>query len=151
LASAWFERLGGEGALDVAYRPSWRGADEEQIDRSAREQLAQARADEYRRGVTLSGPHRDDVRFALDGIPLRASGSQGQWRTAMLAVRLAERAVMAAELDPQRQRRVLESGTETQVIVTATALPETETDVRCLRIEAGTVTGEAWSRRSGIS
>jgi DNA replication and repair protein RecF len=171
LTGAWFERLGGEGRLDVAYRPSWRGEDEgqageEQIERSARAQLTQRRADEYRRGVTLSGPHRDDLRFALDGIPLRAGGSQGQWRTAMLAVRLAERAVMAAEgggspvlllddalaeLDPQRQRRVLESGDETQAIVTATALPDIDTEVHRFRIEAGTVTAEAWSRRSGIS
>ncbi|MCL6554551.1 MAG: DNA replication and repair protein RecF, partial [Firmicutes bacterium] len=98
LAQAWFVRLGGEGTLSVAYRASWEGATDEQRLQAAQVLIARLRADEYRRGSTLSGPHRDDLEFALDGIPLRAAGSLGQWRTAMLAVRLAERDVMAAEM-----------------------------------------------------
>ncbi|MDR7418449.1 MAG: DNA replication and repair protein RecF [Armatimonadota bacterium] len=163
---AWFARLGGEGALGVAYRPSWTGAGDAQLSQAAALHMARVRADEYRRGVTLSGPHRDDLDLTLGGVPLRAGGSQGQWRTAMLALRMAERAVMAeelgtapvlllddalAELDPERQCRVLGLGDEAQVLVTATARPEIDRPVRCLRIEAGTVTEDAWSRRSETS
>jgi DNA replication and repair protein RecF len=45
---------------------------------------------EVMRGATLVGPHRDDVELALNGSSLRTFGSQGQQRTAALALRLAE-------------------------------------------------------------
>jgi DNA replication and repair protein RecF len=158
----WFKRLGGVGALEAIYRASWNGEREEDVAANAGGQLARVRADEYRRGVTLSGPHRDDLDLMLDTLPLRAFGSQGQWRTAMLAVRLAERAVMTAErgespvlllddalgeLDADRQRRLLEIEEEAQVLVTATAIPAGGRGVHVCRVEAGTVTEEAWSPR----
>jgi DNA replication and repair protein RecF len=137
-AAAWFGRLRGGGALALSYRPSWGGANDEQREAEARGQLTRQRADELRRGASLSGPHRDDVELVLDGASLRIAGSVGQWRAAMLAVRLAERDVMAdevggppvlllddalAELDDERQARVLEAGGDAQVLLTATALP----------------------------
>jgi len=165
-AAEWFERLGGAGALEVRYRPSWAGEGDEGLTAAARAQLVQRRADELRRGTTLVGPHRDDLELLLDGVPLRAAGSQGQWRTAMLAVRLAERDVMAAELgarpvlllddalaelDPERQRRVLEADGEGQVLATATALPDVATPVRAVAVRAGTLAEGAWSPRSVTS
>jgi DNA replication and repair protein RecF len=161
-AAAWFERLGGAGALEARYRPSWAGETDEGLAAAARAQLALRRADELRRGVTLTGPHRDDLDLALDGVPLRAAGSQGQWRTAMLALRLAERDVMAAdlgarpvlllddalaELDPVRQRRALEVNGEGQVLATATSLPALANPVQVMNVHAGTVTEAAWSPR----
>jgi DNA replication and repair protein RecF len=156
-AAGWFTRLGGEGVLRVDYRPSWRGTTDEQLAQEAQAQLARLRADEYRRGVTLTGPHRDDVEFSLGGVSLRAGGSQGQWRTAMLAVRLAERAVMAAELgvspvlllddalaelDPLRQARLMDVDEDAQVVLTVTAPPSTTRFVHRVVIEAGTVREE---------
>jgi len=49
-----------------------------------------------RRKTTLIGPHRDDVRLAIDGRPLDAFGSQGQQRTAVLALKVAEYETMRA-------------------------------------------------------
>jgi DNA replication and repair protein RecF len=84
----------------------------------------------------------------------------------MLAIRLAERAVMAAELgdqpvlllddalaelDPGRQRRLLEAQGEAQVLATATAVPSLERSVRQFRVEAGLITEDVWSPRFGIS
>ncbi len=43
------------------------------------------------RGFTAHGPHRDELQLLLEGIPLRAYGSQGQQRTALLALLFAER------------------------------------------------------------
>ena len=57
--------------------------------------LDAARADELRRGVSLVGPHRDDVTFSLDGIDLAAFGSRGQQRLAVVALKLAEAGLMA--------------------------------------------------------
>lgn len=52
--------------------------------------LQRCRREEIARGVTTLGPHRDDVRFAANGIDLRYYGSRGQNRTAMLSAKLAE-------------------------------------------------------------
>ena len=48
------------------------------------------REDEFARGVTVIGPHRDDFSLLSKGIDLRLYGSRGQNRTAMLALKLAE-------------------------------------------------------------
>jgi DNA replication and repair protein RecF len=57
--------------------------------------LRAVRREEVARGMTTIGPHRDELRF-LDGqIDLRAYGSRGQQRTAVLAVKLAEVELMA--------------------------------------------------------
>lgn len=52
--------------------------------------LLRMRRLEVRRGVTLVGPHRDDLAIELDGIDVRAFGSRGQQRLIALALRLAE-------------------------------------------------------------
>jgi DNA replication and repair protein RecF len=58
--------------------------------------LAEARAREIERGFTLVGPHRDDVSILINGQPARAFASQGQQRSAVLALKLAERQALAA-------------------------------------------------------
>lgn len=119
---------------------------------------------ERERGVTLAGPHRDELAFVLDTdsdeIDLRDFGSGGQQRTAAIALRMIEAATVRvargreplvllddvfAELDASRARRVLEAleaEEPGQVILTA---PKSS-DVMLrrgtlpeLRIEAGTV------------
>ncbi|MBL0937268.1 MAG: DNA replication and repair protein RecF [Gemmatimonadaceae bacterium] len=85
--------------------------------------FAQQRANEMRRGSTLIGPHRDDLQLHLGGRDLRTFGSAGQQRSAAIALRLLELAVLTtalghapllllddpfAELDLGRAARVLE-------------------------------------------
>jgi DNA replication and repair protein RecF len=55
-----------------------------------REALEQRLADELRRGTTLTGPHRDDLEFSLNGKPLNHHGSQGEQRSFILALKMAE-------------------------------------------------------------
>jgi DNA replication and repair protein RecF len=52
--------------------------------------LKDNREEELRRGVTVLGPHRDELRFLANGIDLSDFGSRGQVRTALLALKLAE-------------------------------------------------------------
>lgn len=159
-AAGWYEQLGGEGKLGLAYQAAWAGANEDEITADARLQISRRRAEEQKRGVTLTGPHRDEVRLTLDEHVLRDVGSQGQWRTAMLAVRLAEREVMAAEaggtpllllddalaeMDHRRQRRVLDLSGTGQVLLTATELPPEAPRTTVLAVENGRVEGAAWS------
>jgi DNA replication and repair protein RecF len=58
----------------------------EQLERAREENLA----DDLRFGMTQWGPHRDDLAITLNGINLKQYGSQGQQRTAVLALKLAE-------------------------------------------------------------
>jgi DNA replication and repair protein RecF len=110
-------RLPLESAVDWSTLPAAAIADE------LRRALAEARGDEIERGMTLVGPHRDDIRFLADGVDLRPYGSRGQNRTAMISVRLAEAEWIhqrtaewpvllldetLAELDEARRRAVLE-------------------------------------------
>lgn len=96
---------GGERA-DVAYAPSWGeegetvaldgGVGSSRADRieQVRCRLAAAltdrAAEELRRGITLVGPHRDEILFSIDGRDARTYASQGQQRSLVLAWKIAE-------------------------------------------------------------
>lgn len=54
------------------------------------QQLQKNRAREMELGVTLTGPHRDDLLIAIDGKPARLFASEGQKKTAIAALKLAE-------------------------------------------------------------
>lgn len=82
-----------EERLQVSYEPSLEIAGCEtapQIEAAFREQLASLRQREMAAGMTLIGPHRDDVRFAVDDMDAGVYGSRGQQRTIALALKLAE-------------------------------------------------------------
>ena len=81
----------------------------------------------------LTGPHKDDFSVALNGIDLKAYGSQGQTRTAAISLKLAQRELMKresgqepvlllddvlSELDPGRQDFVLNQIVSGQVFIT---------------------------------
>ncbi|HKV86457.1 MAG TPA: DNA replication/repair protein RecF [Candidatus Dormibacteraeota bacterium] len=92
-------------------------------------------AEDLRRGSTSVGPHRDDLSVRLDGQEARSFGSQGQQRTAVVSLKLAEAALIArrtgerpvlllddvlSELDGERRAALLdEVAGEGQVIITS--------------------------------
>jgi DNA replication and repair protein RecF len=65
----------------------------------------EARSGDAERGLTRHGPHRDDMRFDLNGVDARPYASQGQARSCVLALRLAELDLLAE--DPDRQPLLL--------------------------------------------
>jgi DNA replication and repair protein RecF len=69
-------------------------------ERFSRE-LRAMRQQEIQRGMTLIGPHRDDLRFLNGQIDLQVYGSRGQQRTAVLATKLAEVNLMHQKTDEQ--------------------------------------------------
>lgn len=108
--SALADRIGDE-AGDAAAEGALRAALEEQ------------RGVDRRRGLTHTGPHRDDLSLTLDSRELRTYGSAGQHRTAAIALRLLEGATRRAharaepvvllddpfaELDARRAQHILE-------------------------------------------
>lgn len=85
--------------LELVYRPQWAtgwesariaSADEGESTEAYLRTLAEGREREIGAGVTLSGPHRDDLLFLLDGRSAAAYASRAQARTAALSLRLAE-------------------------------------------------------------
>jgi DNA replication and repair protein RecF len=102
------------------------------------EKLRATRDEEIARGMTLTGPHRDEIRFLAGGIDLGTYGSRGQARTAVLALKLAEVEWMRAktgewpvllldevlaELDTSRRAELLARlGAAEQVVMTTTDL-----------------------------
>jgi DNA replication and repair protein RecF len=102
-----------------------------------RESLEHHRKDEIRRGVTLMGPHRDDLEISIDGHDAGAYASRGQQRLAVLAMKLAEAKLMAevggeapvvmlddilSELDERHRGLVLEtaSAMQSQLLISST-------------------------------
>lgn len=84
---------GGAERLEVAYvsKVDLAGVkDEGEAGRRMKVCLEEFREEEVRRGVTLVGPHRDDIYLGVDGVSARVYGSQGQQRTVALSLRLAE-------------------------------------------------------------
>jgi DNA replication and repair protein RecF len=80
----------GQLAMPLATPVQRNGFSEEDIRQGFLEALGQIRAEEIRRGMTVLGPHRDELRFLANGIDLSDYGSRGQARTALLALKLAE-------------------------------------------------------------
>ena len=88
---------------------------------------------ELESGQCLSGPHKDDFEAELDGLSVKAFGSQGQTRTAAISLKLAERELfrrdtgeepvlllddVLSELDARRQDFVLNQICSGQVLIT---------------------------------
>ncbi|HEY6103298.1 MAG TPA: DNA replication and repair protein RecF, partial [bacterium] len=149
---------GGREELRLEYAPSLTGSETAEVAAAAREALSARREWEAARGVTTTGPHRDDLRLRLDGRDLRAFGSRGQHLSAMLAVRLAERRVLREEigedpvlllddvlltLDEERQAYLLDTIHGCQAFLSVTSLagvPGLPGEAGVFRVNAGTVT-----------
>jgi DNA replication and repair protein RecF len=84
-------RLGLPGTAELRYRPRSPAEDAEGLAA----ELGERRSADLERGFTAHGPHRDELQLLLDGSPLRAYGSQGQQRAALLALLFAERGLLA--------------------------------------------------------
>ncbi|MBU5673728.1 DNA replication/repair protein RecF [Paenibacillus brevis] len=132
---------GGGEALQLSYLPSFGDADEEDeavLLEQFMIKLSQMRDQEIRRGMTLAGPHRDDLAFHINGNEAQSFGSQGQQRTTALSLKLAEIELIheeigeypilllddvLSELDPYRQTQLIETfQSKVQTFITATGI-----------------------------
>ncbi len=141
LAAEAFERLAGTGpTLSVDYV-----ATVESIEAGAAPSpaavaaaLERSRRQERAVGMTVVGPHRDDIRLVLDGVELAKHASRGQARLAALALRLAEAQLLderrgdppvillddiLSELDERRRGLVLEEALRYPQVLLTTAEP----------------------------
>lgn len=187
-AGAYRKLIGGDETLELRYRPAlgedsetaWRrivsasaspegeaagrsdGAEKlrQRVSERLARALAEGRAREIELGMTQAGPHRDDFDLLGGAADLRRFGSQGEQRTAAIALRLGLVRVVAeslgeppllllddvlSELDCERRGGLFEAlGGAGQTIVTATDVDAVPAGVRASaqvwQVRAGTVT-----------
>jgi len=123
--------------------------------------LARLRRAELQRGVTLAGPHRDDLVLQLNGMPARGYASHGESWSFALALKLASAEVLRrdaaggdpvlvlddvfAELDESRRGRLAAAvGGFEQVLITAAVFDDVPAELagQVVRIRAGRVLEE---------
>lgn len=130
---------GGRESAELRYRPSFEGPwDGPAAAEAWKAKLQRSEAAELATGSTLTGPHRDDILFLLNGRPARHYASEGQKRTCAVAFKLAEVPYVheklgqkpicllddvLSELDAQRAEQLLHELSQTgQCLVTMTGL-----------------------------
>lgn len=123
-----------------------------------RESLARLRPRELERGLTLVGPHRDDVIFELNGLPAKGYASHGESWSFALSLKLAAAELLRresatgdpvlilddvfAELDQGRRKKLASAiGDYEQVLITAAVLDDVpgELTSHSVRIDSGAV------------
>lgn len=153
LTAAVHARIADGEAMALTYAPDVRNEQE------FREVLTRNRAGDQKRGQTSRGPHRDDLGLLVAGQSARAFASQGQQKTAALALKLAELELIharvgeypallldevLAELDEHRAAQLFDTIPDAvQCFVTTTEVRldtrRFSRDATSFRIEAGTL------------
>ncbi|MDT0301999.1 DNA replication/repair protein RecF [Streptomonospora wellingtoniae] len=144
VAKAYGELTTAGGPPVLQYRSSAAGPDEhppidrEQLAGMLREALAENRVQELQRGVSLVGPHRDDLHLRLDELPAKGYASQGESWSYALALRLAGFELLRAdgddpvlllddvfaELDAERRSRLAEHVRHAEQVLVSAAVAE---------------------------
>ena len=146
-----------DGGEELAIKPDriYDGA-EEDIEKTLLRRLANNYEKDLRLGFTTVGPHRDDLDVLINGIDAKAYASQGQTRTAALALKLSEVQIFKAlsgenpililddvmsELDLPRRKKLLKCVSELQTILTCTHTERVLYGASCnkIRIENGKI------------
>lgn len=135
------------------------GQTAEEMEAVLAEQLKYVHKRELERGLTLVGPHRDDLQFFVNGYDIQTFGSQGQQRTTALSLKLAEIELVKqevgetpilllddvlSELDDYRQSHLLSTMQgQVQTFVTTTNIAgidhETIQKAALFEVQSGTV------------
>ncbi len=128
-----YQDISGGEALSVEYAPS--SQDQDDLQKKQRE----ARAEERARHQTVVGPHRDKIRFLINGMDVGSFASQGQQRSVVLSLKMAEVQLIEeilhqkpilllddvmSELDARRRQAMVEY-----------LLPETQTFITTANLE----------------
>ena len=146
---------GGTEPLTATYVSSWltpEAQTPETIAAQIRDAISARHVDEIERGISLVGPHRDDVLLSLSSAPAKGYASHGQSWSIALALRLATYSVLRtldddpililddvfAELDSRRRERLMGAlaGAE-QTIVTAAVAQDVPVELLDSTIELG--------------
>lgn len=123
-------------SFSVLYKPNvikYDIIEDDEIAVSFLDELKRHRKDDLMLGYTSIGPHRDDLSFNINSLNAKSFGSQGQQRSLVLSLKLAEASILKeqtnqmpvillddvmSELDSKRQKYLIDSIKEWQVFLT---------------------------------
>ena len=146
-----------EGAEELVVKPDKKyGGTEEEIAKALLSKLENNYEKDLRLGYTTVGPHRDDLDVLINGTDAKAYASQGQTRTAALALKLAEVRIfkelsgetpilvlddVMSELDLKRRKKLLQCVEDVQTILTCTHTERVLYGAECnkIKIENGKI------------
>ena len=146
-----------DGKEDLVIKPDRKyEGDAEEITKTLLRRLENNYEKDLRLGYTTVGPHRDDLDVLIGGVDAKAYASQGQTRTAALALKLSEVQIFKAlsgeypilvlddvmsELDLPRRKKLLKRIEEVQTILTCTHTERVLYGAECnkIRIEDGKI------------
>ncbi len=129
----------GAEALLVEYEPNVAPQASNDLVKTLRLALADTAERDMYRGSTSVGPHRDDIKLLINRTDVRIYGSQGQQRTTVLSLKLAQLEILReekddspvlllddvfSELDRNRQKMLLIAAQDCQTFLTCTHLEE---------------------------
>lgn len=159
-----YQQIAGEQEkVTLVYQPDVPCTAEDNRVETLQTVLNNQREQDLRYKTTSRGPHRDDLAFLIGGRPLKGFGSQGQQRSFVLALKMAELDHLqetfgempvlllddiASELDRERMKNLLSyvRQREVQVLITTTDvtpfLPVLQQDSKLFRVEEGRLTYE---------
>lgn len=170
IAAAWHASISNSTEiLQVNYTPNVTFTQDhpEQVQQAFLEKIEQRAIAEQHQGTTLVGPHRDEIELTINQTPARQYGSQGQQRTLVLALKLAELKLIEqvigeppllllddvlAELDLSRQNQLLEAIQDRfQTLITTTHLGSFDSQwlkaSQILCVETGHISPQTISKR----
>ncbi len=148
---------GKEEKLEVSYAPSVPLCEDAEEQRKVLfEALEKKQEAELYQGLSLLGPHRDEIRFLIGGKEAKAYASRGQMRTAAVALKVAQGMLLEAEtgeapavflddvfgeLDEERRNFLLSNLKNKQVILTCTEKEDIRLmgETRYFEVREGTV------------
>ncbi|MFQ9697533.1 MAG: DNA replication/repair protein RecF, partial [Zhenhengia sp.] len=123
---------GGKEDLEVVYEPNV-------LETNIEEKVARYRQKDIMTQSSSVGPHRDDLKFLINGMDVKVYGSQGQQRTVVLSMKLAELRLMQenlgeapilllddvlSELDDSRQKYLFSYTENIQTLITCTGVEQ---------------------------
>jgi DNA replication and repair protein RecF len=147
------------GSVELPYQAKGYAVDDGgDVEERLAAALSAHREIEMARGYSLYGPHVDDFRFLADGRDIRQFGSEGEQRTAVLALRCAEVSSMKrrtgrypvvllddvfAELDEARSTALtaLISGFDQIILTSSRLIPLPDDDIHQITVSEGKVRG----------
>ena len=146
-----------DGEEELVVKPDRKyGGTEEEIAKALMERLENNYEKDLRLGFTTVGPHRDDLDVLINGMDAKAYASQGQTRTAALALKLAEVHIfkelsgenpililddVMSELDLKRRKKLLQCVKDVQTVLTCTHTERVLYGAECnkIKIENGKI------------
>jgi DNA replication and repair protein RecF len=138
MVHSYAQLAGNSERPEIAYAPSFttEGSDLDSITAGFTQALQDRSPDERKTGYSLVGPHRDEFVFKINGLDVRGYASQGQHKTLLVALKMAEFVYLKercnetpmlllddvfSELDTQRSQRLIEMAADCgQIFITAT-------------------------------